>query len=78
MLSILDVELRDGQTNMLRHLVHKFHLHHATNFLALVPQNHLGNLLISHVGRSVDLRAKVFDFSDVLRLLSSNCSILNQ
>lgn len=77
-LSILDVELCDRQTNMLGHLMHEFHLHHAPNFLALVPQNHLGDLLITHVGRSVDLRAKVLDFSDVLRLLSSNCSILNQ
>lgn len=36
-LSILNVELCDCQTNMLRHLMHEFHLHHAANFLALVP-----------------------------------------
>ena len=63
---------------MLRHGVNELHLDHASDFLSLVPQDQLRDLLITHIGRPVNFRAKVFDFCDTFRLGSLDGSIFNQ
>ena len=76
--AVLHVQLHDSQTDVLRHLMNKLHLDHASDFFSLAPQNQLGNLLITHVSRSVNLRAQFLDLGDVLGLSNLYSTVLDQ
>ena len=58
--------------------MHELHLNHASDFFSLASQNQLGNLLITHVGRSVNLRAQFLDLGDVLGLGDLHSTVLDQ
>ena len=58
--------------------MYELHLNHASDFFSLASQNQLGNLLITHVGRSVNLRAQFLDLGDVLGLGDLHSTVLDQ
>ena len=70
--SVLHVNLRDSETDMLRHLVDEFHLNHSPDLFALIAENKLGNLLVTHISWTVNFCAELPDLSDALRLVASH------
>ena len=48
--SILNINLCDSETDMLRHLMYEFHLYHTPDFVTFIAENKLGNLLVTHIG----------------------------
>ena len=72
--AVLNVELSDSQTHMLGHLMDEFHLNHSTDFITFIAQDKFSDLLVTHVGRSVNLGAQILDFSNALRLVGLNLS----
>ena len=76
--AILHIDLRDGETDVLWHLVHELHLDCASDFVAFAPQDQLGDLLVAHVGRSVDFSAEILDFAHTRWLLNSDRSLFDE
>ena len=72
--SILNINLCDSETDMLGHLMYEFHLYHTPDFVTFIAENKLSNLLVTHIGWSVDFSAELSDLRDVLRLVSPNGS----
>ena len=72
--SVLNVNLRDSETDMLRHLVNEFHLDHSPDLLAFIAENKLGYLLVTHISRAVNFCAELPDLRDALRLICPNGS----
>ena len=72
--SILNINLCDSETDMLGHLMYEFHLYHSPDLVTFIAENKLGNLLVTHIGWSVNFRAELPDLRDTLGLVRPNGS----
>jgi hypothetical protein len=61
--AVFNIDFVNCETRVTLHDVHKLHLNLSSDFVALVSQDHLSKLLVTHICRPVNLRANVFNFT---------------